>query len=49
MILEVTTERVTVEHGIVTPQVETHQLREGRQFERRLQPKKVHELIILDQ
>ena len=49
VILEVTTERVTIEHGIVTPQVEPHQLREVRQIERRLQSKKKHELIILDQ
>lgn len=49
VILEVTTERVTVEHGIGTPQFEAQQLREVRQIERRLQSKKKHELIILDQ
>ena len=48
VILEVTTERVTVEHDIVTPQFKAQQLRDVRQIERRLQPKK-HELIILDQ
>lgn len=49
VILEVTTERVTIKQGIGTPQVETPQLREGRQFERRLQPKKVHEFTIMEQ
>ena len=49
VILEVTTEHVTIKQGIGTPHVETPQLREGRQFERRLQPKKVHEFTILEQ